>query len=314
MRYTTVLLAFFTLACSKTESPSQATPETKAGAESEVGAAPAPEADPQRIWVEPPTVELIAKGKPPLRKIRWSFQEGAKEVMVLTTTQAFEMKGGGWDGRKVPTGIAQTIDFTTKVVSADGTAEVIFHVREAVELETPDANSAAMLNAKDWTGTYKVDSKGVIQDLLLVPSADTIYKPIQMPALNNALRWSVFPVPDEPIGVGAKWTVTQVVHEEEIPMTVRTAIELVELDGSDMVLRVEIKGGGAKHLNVGGQQQTISMESYVHDLAKLSLTKLVPRSSEYENHTVQTVNVAGVQGPMGRLDVIIDRKVMVKSD
>ena len=317
MRYMIVVLVFIILACSKRESRSEAATETEARAAAETGAVPALEAEPhkaQLTWVEPPTVELVGAGKPPLRKIRWSFQEGAKEVLVVSTRQVHQMRGGPWDDRFVPTGIVQTIDFATNAVSADGSAEVAFHIREVAELETPDANSPSLLGAEGWTGTYKIDSTGVIQDLVLVPSPGSKYTPPQMAALNGAIRWTVFPIPTAAIGVGAKWTVTQVVHEDRIPMNLRMAIELVDLTGSDMLLRVEIKGSGTRKDSTGDKEQTISMDVDVRHLVKVSSTKLVPRSSEFENHTIQTVKVAGVDGPMGQLDVIIDRTVKMQSN
>jgi hypothetical protein len=184
MRYLIVVLVFISLACSKRDSRSETATETEARAAAEVGAVPALEADPRKAqltWVEPPTVELIGAGKPPLRKVRWSFQEGAKEVLVVSTKQVHQMRGGSWDDRFVPTGIVQTIDFVTNAVSAEGIAEVAFHIRDVAELETPDANSPSLLGAEGWTGTYKVDSTGVIQDLVLVPSPGSKYAPPRWP-------------------------------------------------------------------------------------------------------------------------------------
>jgi hypothetical protein len=299
MRYTIAVLVFITLACSKTESSSEGAAETTEAA--------APTAT-------RPTIELVAKGTPPLRKIRWSFQEGAKEVLVMTTAQVLQMKGGGWDNRYVPTGIAQTIDVATQAVSANGTAEVAFHIREVAELETADANSAPIEGAKGWTGTYRVDSTGVIRNLVLEPSPNAERTAEQLDALKGLIRLTVFPVPAEAIGVGAKWTVAQIVHEYETRMSEHMTIELLELDGSHIVLRVEVKGRGSKQSDLGGKPQTISLDTNNRVLAKLSSTKLVPRSSELKNHTIQTVKVAGVDGPLGRLDVTIDRTVKMQSN
>ena len=195
MRYTIVLLVFITLACSK-NAPSEAASETETPAEASDNASPAPKAEPEKAALPltgPPTVTLLTAGKPPLQPLRWQFREGAKEVLETSINQVFEMKGGGWDHRSVPTPIAQTIDFTTKSVSADGTAEVDLFIREVTELDSQEADSPAIIGGKAATGTYKVDSTAVIQDLVLVPSAESKYK--QLAVLESLLRLTLFQSP-----------------------------------------------------------------------------------------------------------------------
>jgi hypothetical protein len=322
MQYAMVLIVLLTLACSKREPASEeagvTTPETetRTEGEGEGKAPPTPEAAPPKADLppaEPPKIELRSAGKPPLKEVRWRFQEGAKEVLKMTMAQVIQMKGGGWDNRYVPIGIAQTIDFENKAVSPDGIAEVAFQIREVAELKTKDANSPPIEGAKGATGTYKVDSTGVIQDLMLVAAPDSIYKGSDLDVLKGLLRLTALPVPSEPIGVGAKWTVTQVVYEHETSMNEQMAIELVKRTHSGVVLRVEIKGSGSRESAAGGQQQTISLDTKTQGLVKLSPTKVVPRSSKLEHQTLQTVKVAGVDDPAGQLNVTIDRQVTMQS-
>lgn len=312
MRYTVLLIVFLTLACSKKDAPSEAATETETPAEASDNASPAPKAEPEKAALPltgPPTVTLITAGKPPLQPLRWQFREGTKEVLETSINQVFEMKGGGWDHRSVPTPIAQTIDFTTKRVSADGNAEVDLFIREVTELESPEADSPAIIGGKSATGTYKVDSTAVIQDLVLVPSAESKYK--QLGVLESLLRLTLFPVPKEPIGAGAKWTVERDISQFGHQAIERMMIEALEVTDSGAVLRVEIKVHGGKP---GGPKQTVTLDTDTEVLAKLSSAKLVPLSVELENHTVETVKTAGVDGPMGQLTARTDRTVTMQSD
>ncbi len=319
MRYVIVVLVLATLACSKKEpaGDSHAAVETEVAAEAEVRAAPAAGADPSEAQVpslEPTTVKLINAGKPPLGKVRWQFHEGATEVLEMTTTQTIDMKGGGWDHVYVPVGIAQTIDFATTAVSTDGIADVALTIREVEELDTKGANSPAIEGGKGATATYKVDSMGVIQDLVLVGAPDSIYKATDLDVLRGLIRMTVVPFPAEAIGVGAKWTVTQGVYEFQTALTEQMAIELIDVGGPNMTLRVEIKGSGSRHVVIQeGNEQTISLDTDTKLLVKVSLKKLVPRSSKLEHKTAQTVTVIGADDPDGQLKVNIDRKVTMRS-
>jgi hypothetical protein len=256
---------------------------------------------------------LIDAGKPPLREVRWKFRKGAKEVLNMTTAQVLDMRGGGWDDRFIPIGIAQTIDLTTQAVSAEGTAEVALHIRDVTPIETPDASSPAIEGAKDWTGTYKVDPTGVIQEFLFVPAPGSKLKAASLDALKYLLRWTFFPVPAEPIGVGAKWTVDQVVHEHQMAITEQMSIELVERAGSNIVLRVEIKESGSRRSDITGTPQEITINTDAQVLAKLSRTKLAPRSSALDVLMIQTVETTAEDGSPTKLKMTIDRTIKMQS-
>lgn len=312
MRYTIVFLVLITLGCSKQSSPSEAATETKGDTESSVSADPAPKAAPDKVDlppVQPPTVTLISAGKPPLRKVRWEFREGAKEVLNTTINQTGSMRGGGWDSESVPIGIAQTIDFTTSSVSPDGSAEVALLIREVTEVQTPDADSAAVIGGEGAKGTYTVSSTGVIRNLTLVPSPDAKYK--ELGVIQSLLRLTLLPVPEEPIGAGAKWTVTQDVNQFGSPAKEVMTAELVELGDSDLVVSVGIQSKGGRAAAHG---KTVSIATDTQILTKVSPNKLVPLSSELENQVVETVKAAGVDGPMGQLTVRTHRKVKMESE
>jgi hypothetical protein len=310
MRYAIALLVFITLACSKQESPTEGATETVGETESSAGpdsAAKAARDEAQEPALGPPTVTLVTAGKLPLRKIRWQFQEGAKEVLNTTINQVFEMKGSGVDTQSAPAGIKQTIEFTTKGVSATGTADVEVLIREVEELGTSESDSPAIIGGKGATGTYKVDSTGAIQSLELEAAPDAKYKTLDV--IKNLLRRTLFPFPKEPIGAGAKWTVTQALDQFGTPANEVTNAELLELDESELVVRLEIKGTGSRP---GAPGQTVTLEMDTQILARLSPSKLVPLSSELESQTVETVKAAGVDGEMGELTVRTNRTVKMQ--
>jgi len=233
--------------------------------------------------------------------------------MSFAVGEIISMKGGGWDSLHTSLVLDQSIDTETVAVSEDGVADVTLEVREAKELETKDANSKPVEGAKGATGTYRVDSTGVVQNLVLVPPPDSTFKASDLDALKSLLRLNIFPVPTEAIGIGAKSTVTQVVNEHQLQMNEQMAIELVKRTGSQLVLRVEIEGRGSRDTIVGDQHQTLGLDSHTKLLAKLSPTKLVPRSLELENQTVQTVKPEGVDDPKEQLRITIDRTVEMRS-
>jgi len=300
MRFSFVALLVVALACSKSEPKGDTPSETGAtpAAVAEAEAPPAQKAPPAAPAPSPetaPVVTLVEAGKPPLRKLRRSFKAGQKETMSLEAGERIRMKGGGWNVEHITLALLQTIDVETKAVSKNGVADVTLTIVDAKEVEgSVEKPTTKQMNPTGVTGSYKINTLGVVTDLNLVPPPDNpkVQKTF-LDSARNKLRWMAPPFPNEPVGVGANWKVVTEVNEFLTRMTEEATVELVERTDSGIVLRFEVKSTGVKEHDFT-PPQTITIDLETGGRAKIAPAKVVPRSSSLEQKNVQTASIEGM--------------------
>lgn len=326
MKYAVFTLALLTLACTKKEAPSEAPP-----AEGEVAlaeAAPA-EAEPavedtaEAAPVETaPVIELIDAGKPPLRTLRWEFKEGAREVLKIRSAYTWDAEAKGIEGGRNPPkvvlpAIIQTIHLDVGAVSDFGVAGVDFEVREERTIEASDVPRAQLhiTATKGAKGSYKVDSAGVISDFRLTP-------PPELPSGENVehvedlLRMTVFPLPAQPVGIGARWTVARTAKRRGMSMNEQVTLELVELADSDIAIRFELESSGTTETDIGSPQAAaVKKETHSWNAVGRTQSTLVspsPRSTKMLNVVGYTSQVERPDRELEEFNVTIERKVEMK--
>ncbi len=328
MRLILLLLCLFVFGCSKAEAPGEADtvadPAADTEAEAEAAdAAATPKAPPAEAELDPepaPTVTLVSAGKAPLRELRRSFAEGGKQAMSVHVSETIAMDGGGWDSLYSPRDVVQVIDLETKSVSDDGIAEVELAVRKVTELKKSVAKpNAKQLDTTGVTGSYQIDAQGIVTELTVEPPpledqqnrAKKVHKPF-LDSMRAHLRWMVPPFPEEPVGVGATWTVVTGVNEMQTRITEEATVKLVKRTKDGVVLRVEAKGSGFVKHDFAEKPQEITYTINTDVVSKIGLGDLVPRSSVIKTKILQAANVLGVDGPEGQLDATTKRTVKIK--
>lgn len=303
MRYTFFVLLVVSLACSKAEPKSEAEPDTAAAPATapEAEAPPAPEAPSASPEPEPetkPLVTLVTAGKPPLKELRRTFAAGDKETMSFRVDETITMKGPEWDTRSTPLARVQTIDIEIASVSDDGVAEVTLRVRETEEVagSVKEPNTKQM-DTSGVTGRYKINTEGVMTELGLEPPPnDFRVQKSFLGSMRSKLRMMAPAFPKEPVGVGAKWTVTTEVNEFLTRLHEEVTVELVKRTDSEIVLRFEVKSAGSRHHDFKPPQD-VTVDVETRGRAKLRLNELVPRSSKLEQQIVQTATLLGPDAP-----------------
>ena len=305
MRITFFAILLFSLGCSKTEpaseteTQSEAAPALAATAEAPAAEAPpTPKSPPATPALPPetkPVVKLLTAGEPPLEALRRTFKAGQKETMTLEVGEVITMKGGGWDALSTPLALRQTIEIETASVSDDGTAEVTLRVVGAEEVEgTSEKPNTKQMNPTGVTGRYQIDARGVMTGLDLEPPPNnlSVAKPF-LDSMRSKLRAMAPPFPEEPVGVGAKWTVRSEVNEFITHLSEEVTVELVKATGSELVLRFEVSSKGTRHHDFTPPQD-IAVDVQSSGKATLQLDALVPASSELSQQIVQTATIEGV--------------------
>lgn len=187
----------------------QAVPPASSSPPAAPTTAPAPSAAPMS------TVKLLDAGREPRRALRYAFSREQTERMAIVLSTAVSADNG--DSRRditlAPVEIA--IAIAPGAVSPDGDLRFAWHV-ESAGLGALDASSPPEV-AQGWSaqlapvahlsGTATISSRGICRGLVLDaagvgdagPDAEMVVQVVQM------VRDVAAPLPDEPVGPGARW-------------------------------------------------------------------------------------------------------------
>ncbi|MGA9855148.1 MAG: hypothetical protein WBR29_07745, partial [Gammaproteobacteria bacterium] len=221
-RATMVLLALAISACSKDSAKPQGSTEAP-----QASAAPVPDpflsarppaSSSASADLAPPapksSVTLQDPGREPRRELRYAWREDDKEQMAITlrTTVSAESGGARQDVPFPALHIALAID--AKSVSADGDLRYAWRVTSA----QADADAGAPQQvAEGWaaqlapiahlSGTGAFTSRGLSAGVSLDPptAGDAGMEGEMVVQVLQMLRDACAPLPEEPVGTGAKW-------------------------------------------------------------------------------------------------------------
>lgn len=325
MKYTMLALLVVSTACSKKDA--QESPRADDMAEATLtGGSDASEQDapPEPPAAGRPVVELIDAGSPPLQELRWELETGAQQVLEMESAYTFEAKADGYEGatrsqvRRVLPAMVQTIQLVVDDMPADGPAQVTFEVTKDRVLDTSDANADLWVTPATGTkGSFQVDSLGVLSDFELIASS-ALPEGVDLEYVENLLRLIVFPVPDEPVGIGAEWDVSRAVERRGILTNEQVHIELEELSGSEVTVNFRLESHGSRQETIGtGQHEAVRTQNLrwgAEGRTKVRLTSLAPILLKLENDVALASQVARPTGAVEKLDMRVDRRVEMRPE
>jgi len=259
---------------------------------------------------------LIAAGEPPRRALRSELKKGSRETLEIRSKATTTTGKGTIPGPP----IVYTITVEVKEVTADGTAQVEFTVVNVGIAETstvPPQRLPAMRRSleralKGKTGTYSVDSRGIVSTVELDP------KPVRDEGveqlLGRLLYWTSVAVPEEEVGQGAKWTVQRVVEEGRFRIEEVSTVELRKLEGSRLDIALTIERTAPEQpipvgpgVPAGSSSKLLRLQYEGIGAARWDLTKLVPRSFKVESTQEQAFVAPDPDGNPETLEVREDR-------
>ncbi|HSJ63449.1 MAG TPA: hypothetical protein VK922_06015, partial [Gemmatimonadaceae bacterium] len=204
-----------------------------------------------------PTVKLVTAGKGTLRPLRFTPAKGAKHTLVMTSQEA---SARGARGKLPPLeqgpAVRMTIELVVTGVAPGGDIryEYVYRKVEVVEDRTtkPDvvAQMNSMLGALVGTKGHVVHtSRGIVKesDITVAPGAGPVLRE-SMEGLRSALNQAMQPLPEEPLGVGARWNTTLTAQVGQVTIQQQASHELVELDGTRGKIKVTLKQQGKDNL------------------------------------------------------------------
>jgi hypothetical protein len=186
-------------------------------------------------------VVLRAEGDAPRRALRYRPAAGAEVPLVLTLVSAGQRRG------PEPRALRATLVVSGRLAALERRADAAWRVRWTyddvrVEREGPDVPddgaALAALRGKGVEGT--VTDRGLANlDLAALPEAAALERTVRenLRMLSGHLA---VPLPEAPVGIGARWVATSSVQRFGIEIAQGTTYQLASLDERGAVVRVSV--------------------------------------------------------------------------
>ncbi len=234
------------------------------------------------------TVQLLSPGEGPLTELRFQPELGSVQRIKIISQQAIEMQLGD---TKIPQqalpATVVTMQLTMVEVDAAGQFKVAFKTVDVNIDQTtgiPPALLQRMRNSlqplKSLGGEMIVTPRGTVVSARL--DTRELPKSAQgiMDNLTKNMNQLVVPLPAGPVGVGARWRVTQNLSEMGMPITQEATVTLEGRDGNQLTLVSEmvqkVREGTVKLPNIppGVTVYTKASESEGRGRMNVDLTRL----------------------------------------
>ncbi|MDH3201041.1 MAG: hypothetical protein OEM15_09130 [Myxococcales bacterium] len=187
----------------------------------------------------PPTVTLLDAGKAPHKALRASFEPGAKQSLRVESHWTVETVYGPLVRTKaVMPSLVYELQTEVKEAS-DGGAQFAFRVTKVTAKSSKEVKPGQFEAAKKVgaslegaTGSFSISPRGMVEDLTIdAPSDASLFASDMIDQVKQAIRLSNLPLPEEPIGKGAKWTATQVLEQRTAKIKHTSTFELADVKG-----------------------------------------------------------------------------------
>lgn len=193
----------------------------------------------------PAIVTLSAPGAEPRRALRYSFTKGHQDQMSMTMAMgmAMDMQGMALPSIDLPTAHMKAT-MTTNDISGTGDASITAVLDGMTWDAGGDPTILALLQSagdvKGMTYTVSMNRRGIMgkTDLDLSKIANPQLAQI-MGSMSSSLQSLSLPLPEEPVGLGAKWEVRQALSTG-MRMYQRVQAELTAVSDHDCIIKVTV--------------------------------------------------------------------------
>ena len=295
-----VCMLLFMVGCEKTGSEG-----SEGGNDLKVGGASqdsnnliAPEADdvipPKADTRAKTTVKLLHPGAEPRTALRYIFQANRTETMVIEMSMAMAMEIGDQKRPETQMPVTRTtMTIDSKEVSPEGDLHYEFRVEEIEVLPDAGANPALvdamkqqMSSMQGTSGSATVTSRGFARDVRIdLPPGTDPHITRFMDNMKQSMNEMSAPLPEEPVGIGARWQVTMPVETPALRFTQIATYTLAEIQRDKVKVDVAIKQSAPpQEINTpgaapGAKASLESLDSAGTGTVELQMTTLVPTSS-----------------------------------
>jgi hypothetical protein len=254
------------------------------------------------------TVELLEPGAQPREALRSTVPPGTLQTASLLQELDISQVIAG--RRSAPTSASVDTDVRTAVVAVDATGRRTINFAY-LNSNVPELNGV--------TGSYAVTDRGFTEggQFNVPPGADPSFQAL-LAQLEDQLGSLSTPLPDEAVGVGARWVVTQHPVLNGITMRQEITYELGRREGSTVSLRQTVRQrAGSQEVDAStlppGASATVRKSAGGgRGQVTLDLARVLPLQSELTARIKQVI--AFRQGAQrGRINQTVTTSVTVQS-
>jgi hypothetical protein len=209
------------------------------GAASAAGQSAAPSAAAPSAAAEP-RVRLLEPGRAPLKALRYRAKAGQTVHMSMSMKMGMAMKLGGQALPSTPVPEMRCgIDLKVTEVTPKGDMKYEFEYSSFEVVADPAAPPAVVNAMRDAVGTVKglrghgvTNSRGFTQEARIdvPPGANPQIKQI-IESLQQSMKQFSAPLPEEPVGAGARWETTYVLEQRGIRIDQVAKMEVKSIEG-----------------------------------------------------------------------------------
>lgn len=185
-------------------------------------------------------VKLLEPGAEPRKALRFHPKPGDKQSMVMTMKIGMGVKVGEMPEQsiKLPT-LKLVMDMTVKDVASSGDITYEIVTSDASVVDEPDVVAQvaevmknAMGGMKGVGGTGTISSRGISKgtDIKAPQGADPQVNQF-VEQLKEMMSRVVPPLPEEPVGAGAKWEIKMSIKSQGMTVNQTAMFQLVSIEG-----------------------------------------------------------------------------------
>ncbi len=236
-----------------------------------------------------PVLKLVTAGKGALRPLRFKPTKGAKHTIVMTTQEASVR---GERGKLPPLEQAPAVRMTIELLVTDVAAggdiryEYVYRKVEVVEDKATNPDVVGQMNFMlgglvGTTARIVQTSRGVVKesDITVAPTAGSALRE-NLEGVHSTLNQVMQPLPEERLGVGARWNTTLTAKVGQVTLQQHASHELVEFDGTRGKIKVVLKQQGKD--NLPGDLRTAATGT---SEISFDLTRVLPTQARLELRT-----------------------------
>ncbi len=265
----------------------------------------APAAPPAAPAAPRPAFRLLEVGAEPRVPLRLAPAKGLKQTLTMRLEVAMELSLGGnpLPGQPMPA-IAMPVEFEVLDVRPNGDFAYAFRFGAAevdpgaseidpVMLEMYKASLSAIKGSR---GGGLCSNRGQVLETRMEISTPDLMSKAVLESLREPMKDIVVPLPEEAVGVGAKWEQRAMLNVGGIAMEQVAVYTLRESAGGRIAWTVEVKQAGGEQsfespMMPGVPVKLLSIKSTSTGRGEMKLAKITPEAVETKAETEANIEV-----------------------
>jgi len=195
------------------------------------------------------SVELIEPGAEPRRELRYDFSKAETQTfkMIMDMAMAIQVGAMNQPRTELPP-VHMVMKVEPQEVTPDGSLRYRFDLTSTgldesagADPRMVEAMRAELKKTEGMSGWALVDARGFTKkaDISVPAGAGAQLKDL-VNRMKNQIEQMSAPLPEKPVGVGARWLVTQPVSNEMLKFSQKATYELKAIEGDVIEMHIDI--------------------------------------------------------------------------